>query len=195
MSDVIEWPNETPCAGCGWPRYCCLCPAADVSKCDECDKLRAELEKLSYFTEPYAKGATGRWLTADEMIHEWAQRAADFDAIEEERDELRAENARIVTELEKLTPGGSEFHNSPNNCLEWIKSRLIVQGALVAERNRLRAENARLDQAMADTAAQLVEATERAQEAEYEASMLADECRALNEQLERLRPKNDDIPF
>lgn len=20
------WPDETPCSGCGWPRYCCLCP-------------------------------------------------------------------------------------------------------------------------------------------------------------------------
>lgn len=24
-----EFPDETPCAGCGWPKYCCLCPQDD----------------------------------------------------------------------------------------------------------------------------------------------------------------------
>jgi len=23
------FPDETPCIGCGWPLYCCLCPADD----------------------------------------------------------------------------------------------------------------------------------------------------------------------
>lgn len=42
--------------------------------------------------------------------------------------------------LESLTPGGSEFHNSPDMCAEWIRGRLATTGKIAAERNRLRGE-------------------------------------------------------
>lgn len=31
---------------------------------------------------------------------------------------------KFVQELEELTPGGSEFHNSPRNCIAWAKTRI-----------------------------------------------------------------------
>lgn len=42
--------------------------------------------------------------------------------------------------LESLTPGGSEFHNSPKNCAEWVRGRLGTLSKVAGERNRLRAE-------------------------------------------------------
>lgn len=48
-----------------------------------------------------------------------------------ERDTLLAEVERLTGErdnlrrsLESLTPGGSEFYDSPNNCIEWVQRRL-----------------------------------------------------------------------
>lgn len=35
--EEIKWPNETPCAGCGWPQYCCLCPDDDEQEQQEHD--------------------------------------------------------------------------------------------------------------------------------------------------------------
>jgi hypothetical protein len=40
--------------------------------------------------------------------------------------------------LVRLTPGGSEFHGSPKNCLTWIKDRVSMTGKLAAQRNRYR---------------------------------------------------------
>ncbi len=37
-----------------------------------------------------------------------------------------------------LTPGGSEFHGSPERCAQWAKDRISMTGKLAAERNRLR---------------------------------------------------------
>lgn len=42
--DEFAWPDETPCSGCGWPRYCCLCPADD--QCVICGDI-FELEELN----------------------------------------------------------------------------------------------------------------------------------------------------
>lgn len=36
------WPDETPCPGCGWPMYCCLCLADDVD--DEGNDIEDESE-------------------------------------------------------------------------------------------------------------------------------------------------------
>jgi hypothetical protein len=55
-------------------------------------------------------------------------------------DRLRAENARLAAELAALTPGGSEFHNSPDYCLQWIRERLTHRAKIAKERNELRAE-------------------------------------------------------
>ena len=46
----------------------------------------------------------------------------------------------LVFAIEALTPGGSEFHDSPERCLEWIRERLRVVAEIAAERNRLREE-------------------------------------------------------
>lgn len=42
--------------------------------------------------------------------------------------------------LESLTPGGSEFHNNPKACEEWVRGRLGTLSKVAGERNRLRAE-------------------------------------------------------
>ena len=42
--------------------------------------------------------------------------------------------------LEDMTPGGSEFHNAPGRCIEWIKARLDTVTTLARERNELRYE-------------------------------------------------------
>lgn len=54
--------------------------------------LENQLQKLSYFTDPHAKGAIGRFLTADEIIREWASRAARFD---EQVESLERQNALL----------------------------------------------------------------------------------------------------
>ncbi len=53
-------------------------------------------------------------------------------------EELASEIARLSTELAALTPGGSEFHNSPDNCIRWIKERLQNRAKIAGERNQLR---------------------------------------------------------
>ena len=50
------------------------------------------------------------------------------------------EKATLLRYLEELTPGGSEFSNSPKACFQWIKQRLSVSGKVAAERNALREE-------------------------------------------------------
>lgn len=42
--------------------------------------------------------------------------------------------------LEDMTPGGSEFHNAPGRCIEWVKARLATVTSLARERNELRNE-------------------------------------------------------
>lgn len=58
---------------------------------------------------------------------------------------LQAETVTIRKQLEDieqalldLTPSGSEFHGSPQRCLDWIKARISSTGKLAAQRNRYR---------------------------------------------------------
>lgn len=51
---------------------------------------------------------------------------------------LQAEVTRLAAELAALTPGGSEFHNSPDNCIQWIRERLESRAKVAKERNQLR---------------------------------------------------------
>ena len=56
------------------------------------------------------------------------------------RDDLDA----ITLELERLTPGGSEFVRDPDRCIAWIRERLATVAKIAAERNDLRGEVMRL---------------------------------------------------
>jgi hypothetical protein len=48
--------------------------------------------------------------------------------------------AALESQLESLTPGGSEFHGSAQHCIEWIKDRLSTTGKIAAERNMLESQ-------------------------------------------------------
>lgn len=58
----------------------------------------------------------------------------------EEIHERLAEGDELRSIIESLTPGGSEFHNSTINQIEWVKSRLGSVGTVAKERNALRVE-------------------------------------------------------
>jgi len=61
-----------------------------------------------------------------------ARRAALAVMVEEAKDRER--------DVENLTPGGSEFVGSWDNCIGFIQERLRTFGKIAAERNRLRDE-------------------------------------------------------
>jgi hypothetical protein len=44
MDELIQWPNEMPCLNCGWPMYCCLCPADD--QCIQCGDFPDKLNEF-----------------------------------------------------------------------------------------------------------------------------------------------------
>jgi hypothetical protein len=48
--------------------------------------------------------------------------------------------AALESQLESLTPGGSEFHNNAQRCIEWTKDRLSTTGKIAAERNMLESQ-------------------------------------------------------
>ena len=60
----------------------------------------------------------------------------------EDRDVLRDKLETRLTAAERLlldlTPGGSEFHGSPERCAQWAQDQISFTGKLAAERNRLR---------------------------------------------------------
>ena len=68
----------------------------------------------------------------EEVNTECEEQDAELRRLQAERDELRAA-------LESLTPGGSEFSNSPERCVEFVRARLATLGRVAAERNELRA--------------------------------------------------------
>lgn len=59
--------------------------------------------------------------------------------------------------LESLTPGGSEFHNDPQMCKQFIRDRLATVTKVARERNELREENNILRAALAEIIAAVVE--------------------------------------
>jgi hypothetical protein len=65
---------------------------------------------------------------------------------------LAAENARLKRLLCDLTPGGSEFVNSPENCAAWVQRRVQSLSKLVVTHSKRRhdaeAEVARLRSAL-----------------------------------------------
>jgi len=73
--------------------------------------------------------------------------------------------------LEQLTPGGSEFHNSPEICFQWVQQRLSVAGKVAAERNLLREENERLEQRISDLTQSIMDRPTPAQMAELQAQL------------------------
>jgi hypothetical protein len=57
---------------------------------------------------------------------------------------------KLQRSLEKLTPQGSEFHNDPERCIEYIKDRLDTTIDFAKQNKRLEAENERLLKAITD---------------------------------------------
>lgn len=64
--------------------------------------------------------------------------------------ELTAENNRLKSLLESLTPGGSEYSGSPDNCARWVKERLSSIVAQVKRRKEVEAENQQLKNLLAE---------------------------------------------
>jgi hypothetical protein len=48
------------------------------------------------------------------------------------------DNTNCQRLLESLTPGGSEFHNDPERCAQWIKKKLSSRATLAGQRNEMR---------------------------------------------------------
>lgn len=94
------------------------------------EKLRAENARLRQILVDTCNATRGE-CTADVSV--------DFLAhLPSEVAMTVAENFRLAAELAALTPGGSEFHNSPDNCIQWIRERLESRAKVAKERNQLR---------------------------------------------------------
>ena len=92
------------------------------------EKLIRELIDAAYDTGHYA--GDGRSGTD---LHR--KRIEDRDVL---RDKLETRLTAAERLLLDLTPGGSEFHGSPERCAQWAQDRISFTGELAAERNRLR---------------------------------------------------------
>jgi hypothetical protein len=54
-------------------------------------------------------------------------------------DDEESVNTKAMRVLESLTPGGSEFHNSPANCERWISGqKAMAHGIIQRKINRIR---------------------------------------------------------
>lgn len=73
----------------------------------------------------------------DLKLTEGDQRADFIIGVCTELLQSRQDNAALTEKIEKLTPGGSEFHGDINKCIEWVKDRLYTTGKIAAERNAL----------------------------------------------------------
>jgi len=90
------------------------------------------------------------WASRDEdcnrLTWNWGEPDADgfYTPIVEVRYDDNPLNALIEEaksrerDVENLTPGGSEFVGSWDNCIGFIQDRMLVAGKVAAERNRLR---------------------------------------------------------
>lgn len=75
--------------------------------------------------------------------------------VAERLNELTAERDALHRLIESLTPGGSEFHNAPENCAEWVRGRLASVANEVQKRKGVGVERDALRAALesvADTA-------------------------------------------
>jgi hypothetical protein len=122
----------------------------EVIKKSELADLRAELADAKAERAHYGDVVSEKLLyLEDELVKFRADnislRIANEIAKPPEIDELRAENARMCAALESLTPGGSEFHDSPQNCLDFVQDRLATAGKVAKERNELRAALERVE--------------------------------------------------
>ena len=75
------------------------------------------------------------------MTDELKQAIARAEAAEAERNKL-------MRMLERLTPGGSEFHDDPERCVEWIQSSIHLSAKHIIERKRAEAEAEGLREAL-----------------------------------------------
>jgi len=82
--------------------------------------LLAEIAQLRFIVTEYREGMHA----AKGALNAEKHRA---DVAEQERDQLRMQ-------LESLTPGGSEFHDSTTRCIEWISDRLSTTAQQVKAR-------------------------------------------------------------
>ena len=94
-------------------------------------------EKKKYYNLPYSISDTTR-LNIRKNVDGYNQACDDFEPYIEE---LKEETEGLKRELESLTPNGSEFHNNPTRCFEYIKERIIRIDKLLIktlkERNQL----------------------------------------------------------
>ena len=108
------FPEETPCSGCGWPRYCCLCPPMDEAGMYEEDTESRALAWGDLTAEqqaPYLKIAE-ETLAATELLYctrtweAWGygtMSAADFSNAAEDADLVASVAETFYTSLIALT--------------------------------------------------------------------------------------------
>lgn len=68
-----------------------------------------------------------------------------FEQLEQENADLHSKLNKTYRGLESLTPGGSEFHNDVQSCVDYIKDRILTLEGLVKDhaRRRIAAEQER----------------------------------------------------
>ena len=92
--------------------------------------------------------------STDEYMHDATFIAASRTAVPAllaEVDALAAQRDNAYRLLEGLTPGGSEFYNSPQNCAQFAQSRMSSVTQIAKERNELRAERDALRRELEET--------------------------------------------
>ncbi len=86
------------------------------------DEHMAELKAVMTNYMQHSRPVLAAWITA--LQADRAARTEQYDA--------------LLEALIALTPDGSEFDKSPDNCLRWIKDRIATTAHIAGERNRLR---------------------------------------------------------
>lgn len=96
---------------------------------------------------------------------------AVIDRLERENERLRERASYVTSLLESLTPGGSEFYGSPDNCARWIRDRLSATVKQVKKRKEAEAELERLTQDNMAIKGEFDAFTRQADELRYLASL------------------------
>ena len=100
---------------------------------------------------------------------------------------LVADRSRFRSAILSLTPGGSEFHDSPERCAEWARERMASAAKLAKERNELRAEVERLTGENANAKAALVAAAALLHQSNAEVERLTGELAAAQQEAAQVR--------